>query len=85
MKSIVEGILNSGITDNDDKAVVGVFVTFYWSGAMIGRFVGSYLTKIMRPGKVPWDFCNHSNNFDFDFNKYQWTGRDVEHIGRRFI
>jgi FHS family L-fucose permease-like MFS transporter len=52
MKSIAEGILNSGLTENDNKAVVGVFVTFYWSGAMIGRFVGSYLTKIMRPGKV---------------------------------
>ncbi|NND52015.1 MAG: sugar MFS transporter [Flavobacteriaceae bacterium] len=52
MKSIVEGLLNSGITDNDDKAIVGVFVTFYWSGAMIGRFVGSYLTRIIRPGKV---------------------------------
>lgn len=52
MKSIAEGILNSGLTENDNKAVVGVFVTFYWSGAMIGRFVGSYLTKIMNPGKV---------------------------------
>lgn len=52
MKSIAEGILNSGITDSDNKAIVGVFVTFYWSGAMIGRFVGSYLTKIMKPGKV---------------------------------
>ncbi len=52
MKSIAEGILNSGLTDNDNKAIVGVFVTFYWSGAMIGRFVGSYLTKIIKPGKV---------------------------------
>lgn len=52
MKSIAEGILNSGITENDNKAIVGVFVTFYWSGAMIGRFVGSYLTRIMKPGKV---------------------------------
>jgi FHS family L-fucose permease-like MFS transporter len=52
MKSIAEGILNSGISSNDNKAIVGVFVTFYWSGAMIGRFVGSYLTKIMKPGKV---------------------------------
>lgn len=52
MTSIAEGILNSGLTDNDNKAIVGVFVTFYWSGAMIGRFVGSYLTKIMKPGKV---------------------------------
>lgn len=52
MKSIAEGILNSNLTENDNKAIVGVFVTFYWSGAMIGRFIGSYLTKIMKPGKV---------------------------------
>jgi len=52
MKSIAETILNSGITENDHKAIVGVFVTFYWSGAMIGRFAGAYLTKIIKPGKV---------------------------------
>lgn len=52
MKAIAEGILNSNIIENDNKAIVGVFVTFYWSGAMIGRFIGSYLTKIMKPGKV---------------------------------
>jgi FHS family L-fucose permease-like MFS transporter len=52
MTSIAEGILNSGLTENDNKAIVGVFVTFYWSGAMVGRFIGSHLTKIMNPGKV---------------------------------
>ncbi|OBX23770.1 MULTISPECIES: sugar MFS transporter [Bizionia] len=52
MKSIAEGILNAGITEKDSKAIVGVFVAFYWSGAMIGRFAGAYLTKIMKPGKV---------------------------------
>ncbi|WP_299398802.1 sugar MFS transporter [uncultured Gelidibacter sp.] len=52
MRSIAEAILNSGLADKDDKAVVGVFVTFYWSGAMIGRFAGAYLTRIMKPGKV---------------------------------
>ena len=52
MKSIAEGILNSNLAENDTKAIVGVFVTFYWSGAMVGRFIGSYLTKIIRPGKV---------------------------------
>ena len=52
MSSIAEAILNSELTSNDQKAIVGVFVTFYWSGAMIGRFVGSYLTKIIKPGKV---------------------------------
>ena len=52
MKSIAESILNSGITNHDNKAIVGVFVTFYWSGAMIGRFVGSFLTRIIKAGKV---------------------------------
>lgn len=52
MRSIAETILNSGITENDNKAIVGVFVTFYWSGAMIGRFAGAYLTKIMKPENV---------------------------------
>ncbi len=52
MKSIAEGFLNSNLAENDTKAIVGVFVTFYWSGAMVGRFIGSYLTKIIKPGKV---------------------------------
>ncbi len=52
MKYIAEAILNSGLSQNDNKAIVGVFVTFYWTGAMIGRFAGAYLTKIMKPGKV---------------------------------
>lgn len=36
----------------DAKGIVGSFVFFYWTGAMIGRFIGSYLTKIIQPGKV---------------------------------
>lgn len=43
---------DADIFSKDSKAVVGVFVTFYWSGAMIGRFVGSYLTSRINPGKV---------------------------------
>lgn len=52
MKSIAESMLNTGLADTDAKAIVGVFVTFYWSGAMVGRFAGAYLTKIMKPGMV---------------------------------
>lgn len=40
---------DSSIFEKDPKAIVGVFVTFYWSGAMIGRFVGSYLTSRVDP------------------------------------
>jgi len=30
----------------------GKHVPFYWGGAMVGRFVGSYLLRIFSPGKV---------------------------------
>ena len=36
----------------DPKSLLGVFIIFYWGGAMIGRFIGAYLTKIMSPAKV---------------------------------
>jgi len=52
MRSIAEWILSSGISTSSDMAIVGVFVTFYWTGAMIGRFIGSYLTKLINPAKV---------------------------------
>ena len=36
----------------DDKAIVGTFVVLYWSGAMVGRFLGSYLTNRFEAAKV---------------------------------
>jgi len=30
----------------------GKHVPFYWGGAMVGRFIGSYLLRIFSPGKV---------------------------------
>lgn len=52
MRSISETVLGTSIADISNLAIVGAFVTFYWSGAMIGRFVGAYLTKILKPSKV---------------------------------
>jgi len=55
MMSIANGIatlFNKTFDGRDPKALLGIFVIFYWSGAMIGRFVGAYLTRVMRPGKV---------------------------------
>ncbi len=52
MRTIAEWILNTGVSTSSDMAVVGVFVTFYWTGAMIGRFIGSYLTSIFNPAKI---------------------------------
>ncbi len=32
------------------EALAGTFVTFYWGGAMVGRFIGSGLLRTVRPG-----------------------------------
>jgi len=34
-----------------ERAAAG-YVSFYWGGAMIGRFIGSGLTRLFSPGKV---------------------------------
>ncbi len=52
MRNIAEWVLTTRISDSSDMAVVGVFVTFYWTGAMIGRFIGSYFTKIFNPAYI---------------------------------
>jgi FHS family L-fucose permease-like MFS transporter len=52
MKWLSESILNSDLATMDPKAIVGAFVVFYWSGAMVGRFIGAYLTKVIAPAKV---------------------------------
>lgn len=40
------------LTQKDPKGIVGIFVAFYWMGAMLGRFIGMYLTKIISPAKA---------------------------------
>jgi len=40
------------ISEIDAKGIVGTFVIFYWGGAMIGRLIGTFLTKAFQPGKV---------------------------------
>jgi len=52
MTALVQLLLNTELSSLDGKAIVGAFVVFYWSGAMVGRFIGAYLTKIMLPTKV---------------------------------
>lgn len=36
----------------DDKGIVASFVMFYWGGAMVGRFIGSVLTKMFNPSLI---------------------------------
>lgn len=52
MTGISETILGKDVAMVEDFAIVGAFVTFYWSGAMVGRFIGAYLTKILNPAVV---------------------------------
>ncbi|PHS60832.1 MAG: glucose/galactose MFS transporter [Flavobacterium sp.] len=52
MSNLVNFLLNTELSEIDGKAIVGAFVVFYWSGAMIGRFIGAYLTKVVAPTKV---------------------------------
>jgi len=48
----IASTFNKTFSNADPKSLLGIFVIFYWGGAMIGRFIGAYLTKIMAPGKV---------------------------------
>ena len=48
----IASTFNKTFSNSDPKSLLGIFVIFYWGGAMIGRFVGAYLTKIMSPGRV---------------------------------
>ncbi|TRZ42054.1 sugar MFS transporter [Robertkochia solimangrovi] len=52
MRTIAEWVLSGDSSVASDMSVVGVFVTFYWTGAMIGRFIGSFLTRFLNPAKV---------------------------------
>ncbi|UAM99028.1 sugar MFS transporter [Polaribacter litorisediminis] len=48
----IASTFNKTFSGSDSKSLLGIFVIFYWGGAMIGRFVGAYLNTIMMPGKV---------------------------------
>jgi len=50
--SKILSLFHTEINTIDNKAVVASFLVFYWGGAMVGRFIGSYLTRIYRPNAV---------------------------------
>jgi FHS family L-fucose permease-like MFS transporter len=52
MSAISEMVVQQDLANVDNKAIVGAFVLFYWTGAMVGRFIGAYLTRIVAPSKV---------------------------------
>lgn len=52
MTNIASVFSGGNLQEIDGKAVVGSFVFIYWGGAMLGRFVGSVLTRVLSPKKV---------------------------------
>ncbi len=52
LSSISSTLLGKSLSGVGDYGILGSFVTFYWSGAMVGRFIGSYLTNILKPARV---------------------------------
>jgi len=48
----ITNVFNKDLSVSDPKSLLGIFVIFYWGSAMIGRFIGAYLTKLITPGKV---------------------------------
>jgi FHS family L-fucose permease-like MFS transporter len=52
MSTIANQIQPNALSDIDDNGVVGSFVMFYWGGAMVGRFAGTYLTGVFSPNRI---------------------------------
>lgn len=53
----ISNVLNTTLDNKDPRALVGIFVIFYWGSAMIGRFIGSYLTRAFIPSKILFLFA----------------------------
>jgi len=52
LMSWIASLYHSDLSTTEPKAILASFVTLYWGGAMLGRFIGSYLTNQFRPNKV---------------------------------
>jgi FHS family L-fucose permease-like MFS transporter len=52
LSGIASTLLGNGLDGVDAKGVVGAFVALYWGGAMVGRFAGALLTRLLSPGRV---------------------------------
>ena len=50
MAGLAAAIKGQSVMDMDPKGKLGVLLTFYWGGAMVGRFIGAALMQKMRPG-----------------------------------
>jgi len=49
MAGLAASIKGQSVLDLDPKGKLGVLLTFYWGGAMIGRFIGAGLMQRFKP------------------------------------
>lgn len=49
MAGLAASIKGQSVLDLDPKGKLGVLLTFYWGGAMVGRFIGAGLMQRMKP------------------------------------
>lgn len=52
MASVAASISGKTLAGMDAKGLIGALLTFYWGGAMIGRFVGSALMQKIAPSRL---------------------------------
>lgn len=52
MASVAAAIRGISLDGIDTKGLIGALLTFYWGGAMIGRFIGSVLMQRMAPKRL---------------------------------
>jgi FHS family L-fucose permease-like MFS transporter len=50
--SLIVNYLMQGSVLGLSPQAAGKHVAFYWGGAMVGRFIGAYLLRVVSPGKV---------------------------------
>jgi FHS family L-fucose permease-like MFS transporter len=50
MAGLAAAIKGQSVAEMDPKGKLGVLLTFYWGGAMVGRFIGAALMQKVRPG-----------------------------------
>lgn len=52
MAGLAASIRGMSLEGIDSKGLIGALLTFYWGGAMIGRFIGSALMQRIAPNKL---------------------------------
>lgn len=50
--SLIVSFLVQADTQALSEQAAGMRVTYYWGGAMVGRFIGAYVLRLISPGKV---------------------------------